>query len=113
MVDANKMFKDVKTIDDYDDVIDELMSNDEIKKIVMENDLGIKDITKAINTLLTYVDDISYDEEGELISKSIPGTAPFLKYDNERISIVYKPLHKEKITKMLSIEMPEELLSER
>ena len=103
MVDANKMFKGVKTIDDYDEVIDELMSNDEIKKIVMDNDLGIKDISKSISTLLSYVDDITYDDNGDLVSKSIPGTVPFLRYDNERILIVYKPLKKEKDSKIISI----------
>ena len=113
MVDANKMFKGVKTIDDYDEVIDELMSNDEIKKIVMDNDLGIKDITKSINTLLAYVDDITYDENGNLVSKSISGTTPILKYVNDRISIIYKPLKKEKDSKIISIEMPEELLKAR
>ena len=48
---------------DYEELVDELMSNDAIKSLVMDNDLSARDIIRNANVLLDYEKDAYFDKD--------------------------------------------------
>ncbi|MCR5741234.1 MAG: ATP-binding protein [Gammaproteobacteria bacterium] len=107
---VNEIFENAKTIDDSDELVESLLQNEDIKKIIMDNDLGNKTIISSMNVLLNYVDDTFINKDGIKESKTFSGMKPTLHYDNETIFVEYSDIYKkDKKPKMFSIQMPEEL----
>ncbi|MCR5741365.1 MAG: ATP-binding protein [Gammaproteobacteria bacterium] len=111
---ANELFENAKTIDDSDELVESLLQNEDIKKIIMDNDLGNKTIIQSINVLLSYVDDVFVNEDGIKESRTFTGMEPILTYENDTIIVKYRTIKKkDDAPKMSSIQVPEELLRAR
>lgn len=110
-----KEFKDLyssaKTIDDSDELIEELLQNKEIRSFVMKYDLTNKTIVSNMNAFLTYVDDASLNKDGVIESKNYEGFIPYLAFSNGVVTVNYKQIEKENNeSKIVSLNMPKELL---
>ena len=112
MIESKDLFNQSipKPIDD-DELIDNIMEDEYIKKFIYENDMTREEILSGINKFLDYKEDTFTNNLGKLESKSMPGFVLELSLVDRVVKAQYVSLNpNKKRTKIKLYNVPKELV---